>query len=79
MTNIKTESNLNTEDNIINRSAQRRISGPLNKIEHIPIPDDLTKNDIDFIYNKIKSFDKINQATKVHYNKELNLLNQKLT
>ena len=82
LTNIKTESNLNTEDNIINRSAQRRISGPLNKIEHVPIPDeipdDLNKDDIEFIYNKLQSFDKINKASKIHYDNELNLLNQKI-
>ena len=84
-TNIEGDTIINsTNDNtIINRNLQRKISNPLNKIEHIPIPDEipdeLNKDDIDFIYNKIKSFDKINQATKVHYDKELNLLNQKLT
>ena len=82
---IQNETIINsTNDNtVINRNLQRKISNPLNKIEHIPIPDEipenLSKEDIDFIYNKIKSFDKINQATKVHYDKELNLLNQKLT
>jgi hypothetical protein len=83
--NVQNETIINsTNDNtVINRNLQRKISNPLNKIEHIPIPDEipenLSKEDIDFIYNKIKSFDKINQATKVHYDKELNLLNQKLT
>lgn len=82
--NIQNETIINsTNDNtVINRNLQRKISNPLNKIEHIPIPDEipenLSKEDIDFIYNKIKSFDKINQATKVHYDKELNNLNQKL-
>ena len=82
--NVQNETIINsTNDNtVINRNLQRKISNPLNKIEHIPIPDEipenLSKEDIDFIYNKIKSFDKINQATKVHYDKELNNLNQKL-
>ena len=84
-TNIEGDTIINTTTNdntIITRNLQRKISNPLNKIEHIPVPDEipdtLTKDDIDFIYNKIKSYDKINQATKVHYDKELNNLNQKL-
>ena len=82
--NIKTETFINKDNNnnIINRNAQRRISGPLNKIEHIPIPDkipeNLNKEDIEFIYNKLQSLDKINKASKIHYDNELNLLNQKL-
>ena len=83
-TNIEGDTIINTtnDNTIITRNLQRKISNPLNKIEHIPVPDEipdtLTKDDIDFIYNKIKSFDKINQASKVHYDKELNNLNQKL-
>ena len=82
--NIKTETFVNEDNNnnVINRNAQRRISGPLNKIEHIPIPDkipeNLNKEDIEFIYNKLQSLDKINKASKIHYDNELNLLNQKL-
>ena len=82
--NIKTETfvNVDNNNNVINRNAQRRISGPLNKIEHIPIPDEipesLNKEDIAFIYNKLQSLDKINKASKIHYDNELNLLNQKL-
>ena len=82
--NIKTETFVNEDNNnnVINRNAQRRISGPLNKIEHIPIPDkipeNLKKEDIEFIYNKLQSLDKINKASKIHYDNELNLLNQKL-